>query len=365
MQRLSALGLTQATRAAYHADMDYVFLGGTGIRVSALCFGTMSFGGDADEDSSAALYARCREAGINFFDTADVYAGGASERILGKLMASERDELVLASKAYFPTGPGPNDRGSSRYHLMRTVEASLKRLGTDRLDLLYLHYFDAHTDPEETLRGVELLVQQGKVLHPALSNWSAWQTMLALGVEERHGWAKVACVQPMYNLVKRQAEVELLPMAQAMGLGVCPYSPLGGGLLSGKYTPYDGGARLEAATHPAASAQPVSGRIRDNKMYASRYAAPREHETAEAFARFAQERELHPVSLAVAWVASHPAVTCPILGARNVAQLEPALASCSVPMTPELRAELSALSPAPPLATDRAEEASGGTYGAR
>ncbi|MCA9577912.1 MAG: aldo/keto reductase [Sandaracinaceae bacterium] len=333
--------------------MDYVFLGGTGIRVSELCFGTMSFGGDANEETSAALYARCREAGINFFDTADVYSGGASERILGKLMAHERDALVIASKAYFPTGPGPNDRGSSRYHLTRTVEASLKRLGTDRLDLLYLHRFDERTQLEETLRGVELLVQQGKVLHPAISNWSAWQTMQALGVEERHGWAKAACLQPMYNLVKRQAEVEILPMAQAMGLGVCPYSPLGGGLLSGKYT---SGASADGAP---------SGRIRDNAMYASRYGDPREHQTAEAFAGFARDRGLHPVSLAVAWVGSHPAVTCPILGARSVAQLEPALASVELDMTAELRAEVSALSPAPPLATDRAEEAKGGGYGTR
>jgi aryl-alcohol dehydrogenase-like predicted oxidoreductase len=349
--------------------MDYVFLGGTGVRVSELCFGTMSFGGDADEDTSAALYARCREAGINFFDTADVYSNGASERILGKLMAAERDQLVIASKAYFPTGEGPNDRGTSRYHLTRAVEASLRRLGTDRLDVFYLHHFDQRTDIEETLRGVELLVQQGKVLHPAISNWSAWQAMLALGIEERRGWAKVACLQPMYNLVKRQAEVELLPMAQAMGLGVCPYSPLGGGLLSGKYA-----RALEGRTDPAAAGvgedEPAAGdagqgRIRDNKMYASRYADPREHETAARFAAFAQERGVHPVSLAVAWVASHPAVTCPILGARNVAQLEPALASVDVGMDATLRAEVSALSPAPALATDRAEEASGGTYGAR
>lgn len=355
--------LTAGGRSAYHRTMDYVFLGRTGIRVSELCFGTMSFGGDADEETSAALYARCRDAGVNFFDTADVYAGGASERILGKLMAHERDALVIASKAYFPTGKGPNDRGSSRYHLTRAVEASLRRLGTDRLDLLYLHYFDERTDPEETLRGVELLVQQGKVLHPALSNWSAWQSVLALGIQERRGWAKVACLQPMYNLAKRQAEVEILPMAAAQGLGVCPYSPLGGGLLSGKYV--SAGNAAASRDGAADEAESVSGRIRDNAMYASRYADPREHETAARFTRFAQERGVHPVSLAVRWVGSHPAVTSPILGARNVAQLAPALESVTVAMTPELRAEVSALSPTPPLATDRAEEASGLGYGAR
>ncbi len=327
--------------------MDYVFLGRTGVRVSELSFGTMSFGGDADEAMSAKLYAQTRDAGVTFYDTADVYAGGRSEEILGRLMAHERDELVVASKAYFPTGKGPNERGSSRYHLVRAVEASLRRLATDRIDILYLHRFDDKTALEESLRGLELLVQQGKILYPAASNFSAWQTMQALGISERQGWAPLACIQPMYNLVKRQAEVELLPMAEAMGLGVCTYSPLAGA---------DVGSPDDAET-PA--------RIRDNPMYAARYEADAERRIAASFTALANERGVHPVSLAIAWTAAQRAVTCPILGARNTEQLSPALASVEVEIDTDLQDAIAAISPAPPLATDRAEERKGATYGAR
>ena len=319
--------------------MDYRSLGHTGVQVSRLCFGTMSFGGDADETTSRALYRRCRDAGINFFDTADVYNAGRSETILGKLIATERDELVIATKAYFPSGKEPTARGSSRYHLVRAVEGSLRRLGTDRIDVLYLHHYDANTALDDTLKSVELLIQQGKVLYPAASNFAAWQAMRALGIAERQGWAKLAVLQPMYNLAKRQAEVEILPMAHAMNVGVCPYSPLAGGLLSGKY-----------------GSPGAEGRLTTNAMYKARYADPAHHDLAAHLSAIAHELDYHPATLAVAWVASHPAVTAPILGARNVAQLEPSLAAAEVPMTPELRARLSQLSPEPPPATDRTEE---------
>lgn len=330
--------------------MRYEFLGDTGVRVSRLAFGTMCFGGQADEATSAALFARCRDAGVNLFDCADVYQGGESERILGRLVASCRDEVVLTTKAYFPTGEGPNARGSSRYHLVRAVEASLRRLGTDRVDLFFLHRFDDSTALEETLRGVEILVSQGKILYPAVSNFAAWQTEKALGVAATNGWARLVAVQPMYNLVKRQAEVEILPMALAERLAVLPYSPLAGGLLTGRYT-----------AEPPAS----SGRLVDNAMYATRYADRGYAETARAFVALARERGLHPASLAVAWVASHPAVTAPLLGARTLEQLEPGLAAADIEVTPELRAEISALSPTPPPATDRNEEASEHNYGQR
>lgn len=316
--------------------MKFVPVGRSGLRVSALGFGTMSFGGDADAETSAALYRKAREAGINFFDTADVYNKGASEEILGRLIASERDAIVLASKAYFPTGGGPNDRGSSRFHLVRAVEASLRRLGTDRIDVFFLHRMDDDTPLEETLRAVEDLVRAGKVLYPAVSNFAAWQTTKALGLQARHSWAPLTAIQPMYNLVKRQAEVELLPMARSEGLGVFPYSPLGGGLLTGKY---------EAGS---------SGRITENATYQVRYERKKEH--AARFVRFATERGFSPVSLAIAWVAAHPAVTAPLLGARSLAQLEPALAASSITIDDALYAELAALTPAPPPATDRNEE---------
>ncbi len=330
--------------------METRFMGRTGVRVSRLCMGTMAFGGDADEATSARIYARARDAGINFFDCADVYAGGRSEEILGRLVAGHRDELVLTTKAYFPTGAGPNERGSSRFHLVRAVEASLRRLGTDFVDLFFLHRFDDATALDETLRAVEDLVRTGKVLYPAVSNFSAWQTMKALGMQRQFGWSPIVASQPMYNLAKRQAEVEILPMAAAEGLAVMPYSPLGGGLLSGKY---------------GVGKRPGSGRLLDNKMYGVRYGADRNYEVAERLTALAAERGQHPATLAVAWVASHPAVTAPLVGGRSLEQLEPVFAAAELTLSAEERAEISALSPTPPPATDRNEETSAHNYGAR
>jgi aryl-alcohol dehydrogenase-like predicted oxidoreductase len=215
--------------------VEYRPLGNTGVQVSSLCYGTMSFGGEADEDTSAAMYRRCREAGINFFDCANGYAGGRSEEILGSLITSERSDVIITSKVYFPTGDDLNARGASRRHIMQAIEDSLRRLKTDRIDVYFIHHFDDLTPLEETLRALDDLVQQGKILYPAASNFAAWQVAKGLGISARHEWARFECIQPMYNLVKRQAEVELLPMAQSEKLGVIPYSPLGGGLLSGKY----------------------------------------------------------------------------------------------------------------------------------
>ncbi|UCC53675.1 MAG: aldo/keto reductase, partial [Anaerolineaceae bacterium] len=170
--------------------MEYRLLGSTGVEVSQLCFGTMSFGGDADEAISAALFQRCRDAGINFFDCANVYQRGRAEEILGGLMADCRDELVITSKFRFPMGDGPNQSGTSRRHIMAAVEASLKRLNTDRIDLYFIHHFDANTPLESTLRAFDDLVTQGKILYPAVSNFAAWQIAKALGISAREGWAR-------------------------------------------------------------------------------------------------------------------------------------------------------------------------------
>jgi aryl-alcohol dehydrogenase-like predicted oxidoreductase len=321
--------------------MDYKLLGKTGVRVSALCFGVMSFGGDADEATSAAMFERCREAGINFFDCANGYAAGRSEEILGRLIAPCRDEVIITSKVYFPTGPDINARGASRRHIRAAVEASLKRLNTDYIDVYFIHHFDDQTPLEETLRALDDLVRAGKILYPAASNFAAWQVAKALGISAREGWARFECIQPMYNLTKRQAEVELLPMAQSEQLGVITYSPLGGGLLTGKY---------------GSSRRPDAGRLMENQMYQTRYGDTSYYEMAERFTAFARERDLEPASLAVAWVASHPAVTAPIIGARNLEQLEGSLKALDIDMTDELRAQISALSPEPPPATDRNEE---------
>ena len=329
--------------------MKYGPLGRTGVQVSELCFGTMPFGGDANEETSAAMYAACRDAGINFFDTADTYNDGESERILGRLMKGHRDDLVVATKCYNPQGDDINARGTSRRHVTRAVEASLRRLGTDRVEVLFLHQFDELTPIDEQMRGLEDLVRSGKVLYPAASNYAAWQTLAALAVQERHGWSRLEVLEPMYNLVKRQAEVEILPMAEAHQIAVIPYSPAAGGLLSGKYA--DGGGGGGGGGNRS--------RLHTNQMYQVRYGEEWFHDTAGRFAAFCRERGLHPVGAAVAWVGAHPAITAPIIGARNLDQLRASLDSVSIDMTPALRAEISALSRTPPPATDRTEERAG------
>lgn len=321
--------------------MEYRLLGRTGVKVSQLCFGTMSFGGDADEATSAAMYKRCRDAGINFFDCANVYVGGRSEEILGKLIAGERDQLVITSKVFGSTGPDINQGGLSRRHILLEVENSLRRLQTDRLDLLFVHQFDRDTPIEETVRALDDLVSQGKILYPAVSNWAAWQIAKAHGISARENLARFECIQPMYNLTKRQVEVEILPFAQSEQVGVIPYSPLGGGLLTGKYGIKD---------------RPDSGRLVSNQMYMKRYGEADYYQVAEDFTAHAKDRGVHPATLAVAWVMHHPGVTAPIIGARSVEQLEASLDAVNVEMTPEWRAEISALSYEPPLPTDRSEE---------
>jgi aryl-alcohol dehydrogenase-like predicted oxidoreductase len=320
--------------------MEYATAGGTGVLVSPLCFGTMSFGSEADEATSAEMFARCRDAGINFFDTANIYGGGASEKVLGKLIAGSRDDLVITSKVFFPTGGDVNARGLSRRHVVRAVEESLDRLGTDRLDFYFVHAFDERTPIEETLRALDDLVSQGKILYPAVSNWAAWQIATALGISAREGLARFELIQPMYNLVRRQAEVEILPLAQAANLGVITYSPLGGGLLTGKY---------------GTGKRPGTGRLVEDARYIDRYGLSSDYETADRFSAFAAEAGLNPATLAVAWVMASPAVTAPIIGARNMSQLADSLAALDVVMTPELRAEVSALSATPAPATDRTE----------
>jgi len=347
---LPSEGQTSGSTREDPKKMEYKYLGRTGVKVSAVCLGTMSFGGDADEATSEALFWRCREAGVNFFDCADVYAAGRSEEILGRLIADCREQLVIATKGYFPMGSDVNARGSSRYNLSNAVDASLRRLRTDRIDLYYLHRFDDETALEETLRALEDLVRKGKILYPALSNFAAWQAAKAVGLQERHGWGRFVCVQPMYNLLKRQAEVEVLPMAAGEGLGVTPYSPLAGGLLSGKY---------------GVDRRPETGRLVTNKMYQTRYGSPSYYETADRFVKLARGRGHHPAALGIAWVASHPAVTAPIIGARDLDQLEVCLGATKIEMTGELRESISALSPTPPPATDRNEEATEFSYGSR
>ena len=330
--------------------MQHAWLGKTGVRVSRLALGAMAFGGDADETTASELWRVARAAGVNFIDTADVYNEGRSEEIVGRLARGERDELVIATKAYFPTSQGPNARGSSRFHLVRACEASLRRLATDRIDVYYLHRFDDVTALDESLRALDDLVRAGKILYPACSNFAAWQVAQALGVAATQRLAPIVAVQPMYNLVKRTAEVEILPMAKSLGVAVVPYSPTGGGLLTGKY---------------GAQRKPERGRLVDWKLYKTRYADPAMYEIADRFCALAAELGHAPATLAVAWVASHPSVTSVLVGARDVGQLQQALAAAELVLDDATRAKISGLSPEPPPATDRNEEVTAHNFGAR
>ena len=321
--------------------MEYTFLGNSGVQVSRLCMGTMTFGDEADKDESAAMFKRCREAGINFFDCANVYSQGKAEEILGELIHGCRDDLVITTKVWGKMGDDINSQGCSRRHIFAAAEASLKRLKTSYIDVYLLHRFDPHTPLEETLSALNDLVTQGKVRYIGASNFAAWQMAKALGLAAQHDWPSLKCVQPMYNLVKRQAEVEILPFAEHENVAVISYNPLGGGLLTGKY-----GKSIEES----------SNRLGSNKMYRKRYGDEWMLDAALDYVSYARDHGYNPVSLAVAWVAAHPAITAPIIGARNVAQLEDSLAAAAIPMTDELYADLCKIAPTPVPATDRSEE---------
>ena len=322
-------------------SMEYTFLGNSGVQVSRLCMGTMTFGDEADKDESAAMFKRCREAGINFFDCADVYSQGKAEEILGELSQGCRDDLVITTKVWGQMGEDINSQGCSRRHIFAAAEASLKRLKTSYIDVYLLHRFDPHTPLEETLSALKDLVTQGKVRYIGASNFAAWQLAKAQGLAAQHDWPSLKCIQPMYNLVKRQAEVEILPFAEHENVAVISYNPLGGGLLTGKY-----GKNIEDS----------SNRLGSNKMYRKRYGDEWMLDAALDYVSYARDNGYNPVSLAVAWVAAHPGITAPIIGARNVAQLEDSLAAMDIPMTEELYADLCKIAPTPVPATDRSEE---------
>lgn len=301
-----------------------------GAPLSPLCFGTMQFGGTADAGASRAMYDACREAGVNHFDTAHVYTGGASETLLGQFIKTERDAIFVATKVAYTGGAG-------RENINATFEASRRRLQLDCIDLLYLHRFDPDTPSEETFEALARLQQAGKFRHIGVSNYAAWQVVKAQGVAAAMG-TYIDMIQPMYSLVKRQAEVELLPMAKSEGIGVAAYSPLGAGLLTGKDT------------------RRGDGRLATDSRYASRYGQPWMHKTARRFAALATQMQMDPATLAVAWVARHPSVTCPIISARTVDQLRPSLAAAQISLSDEDYARISALSQTPAPATDRLEE---------
>lgn len=299
--------------------------------ISRFAFGTMQFGGNADARDAAEMFEACLAAGITHFDTAYVYTDGTSEEMLGRLAAPDRDRLVIATKAGYTGGAGAAN-------LRSQFDISRRRLDMDHVDILYLHRFDPETDLAETLDCFAALKAEGLISYVGLSNFAAWQVIKAAVLAEARG-IRIDILQPMYNLVKRQAEVEILPMAADQGILVAPYSPLGGGLLTGKY-------RTGQAT----------GRLATDDRYAARYGQGWMHETAVSLAALADELGVAPATLAAAWVARHPTAPSPILSARNLAQLQPSLAATTFDMDLSLYNRISALSRTPPPATDRIEE---------
>jgi aryl-alcohol dehydrogenase-like predicted oxidoreductase len=301
-----------------------------GTPASRLAFGTMQFGGRADANASRAMFDACIDAGITHFDTAHVYTDGASETLLGGFLSTRRDDLIIATKAAY-------DGGSGRANLLGSAETSRSRMQLDTLDVLYLHRFDPDTDMHESFQTFAELKTAGHIRHIGLSNFAAWQVVKAAGIAAKFD-LDIAVIQPMYNLVKRQAEVEILPMADDLGILVAPYSPLGGGLLTGKY------AKGEA------------GRLTEDDRYAARYAPDVMHGAAAGLAALAGEMGMDPATLAVAWVTAHPTGPSPIISARSTAQLAPSLEAMTYDMPADVYAKISALSPTPPPATDRIEE---------
>jgi aryl-alcohol dehydrogenase-like predicted oxidoreductase len=297
--------------------MEYRSLGTSGLKVSPLCLGTMMFGAATDEATAARIVARAREQGVNFIDTADGYAGGRSEEITGRAIRSDRSWWVLATKCANPTGPGPNARGLSRRHLEQAVEASLRRLGTDVIDLLYLHKEDHATPLSETVHALADLIRAGKIRYFGLSNYRAWRVAEVCRLCDEAGIDRPAASQPLYNALNREVEVEHLPACGYFGLGVVPYSPLARGVLTGKYRP---------DAPPAAETR--AGR-RDRRMLESEW-RPESLRIAQEIAAHATARGMAPGQFAMAWVLRNRLVAAAVAGPRTEAQWDDYVGSLSV-----------------------------------
>lgn len=312
--------------------MQYRKMGRTGLKVSELCLGTMTFGDQASEADAIAMTHGAIEAGINFIDTADMYVHGRSEQIVGKAIKGRRDEIVLATKGGNPTGPNPNDQGASRKHIMHALEQSLKRLDTDYVDLYYIHRPDYTTPIEETLRALDDLVHQGKVRYIACSNFRAFQVCKALWVSDVRGLARFDCIQPPYNILTRDIEYELLPLCATEGLGVCTYNPLAGGLLTGKHDP----------TKPPASGTRFTNE-RMGKMYYERYWNESNFRAVEQFRALAAKSGKDMVQMALAWVLSNQDITSVIIGATSTKHIQHNIQAVDVQLSEEEMAACDAI----------------------
>jgi aryl-alcohol dehydrogenase-like predicted oxidoreductase len=302
-----------------------------GAPLSRLTFGTMQFGGKADIDQSRLMFERARLSGVNHFDTAVGYNGGASEKILGAFIKEDRDDIFVATKVGYLGG-------ASKNNILQHFETCKQQLNEDAVDLLYMHRFDDETPLEETFETLSELQSAGAIRYIGVSNYAAWQILKAQNIAKSMS-TKIDVVQPMYSLVKRQAEVEIIPACEDQGIKVIPYSPLGGGLLTGKYA--TGG----------------TGRLTEDARYKARYDQSWMHEAAVELSLMAAGIDTDPATLAVAWVAAHQAKLSPIISARSEEQLLPSLAAEEFQITPEIYDEITALSTTPTPATDRLEEA--------
>ena len=306
--------------------MQTVNLGRTGLRVSRVCLGAMSYGSSAwrpwvlDEDASRPFIRRALELGIDFFDTADMYSLGRSEEVLGRALRdfASRDQVVLATKLFFPIGDGANDRGLSRKHVHAAIDASLRRLGTEYVDLYQIHRFDPDTPLEETLEALDRIVRAGKVRYLGASSMYAWQLMKMLGMQERHGWTRFSAMQNHYNLVYREEEREMMPLCVAEGLGVMPWSPLARGLLTGTRK------SVTSDASPRAAIDEYSRSLYDDAL---------DMPVVERVQGLARERGVPTAQVALAWLLHRPGVTAPIIGATKLGHLDDAVAAVDLALT--------------------------------
>jgi aryl-alcohol dehydrogenase-like predicted oxidoreductase len=322
--------------------MDYRQLGHSGLRVSALTLGTMTFGGrdkfasvgSTNVDGATRQVDMCLDAGVNLIDTADVYSDGLSEEIVGKTLKGRRDRVLLATKARMPMGDGPNDAGLSRHHLIRACEASLRRLGTDHIDLYQVHEWDGATPLEETLGALDHLVSSGKVRYIGCSNYAGWHVMKALGISERRGLQRFVSQQIYYSLQSRDAEYELVPVSLDQGLGILVWSPLAGGLLSGKYRRGEQGP--EGSRHLTDWGEPP---VRNEDQV---------YDVVDALVEIAEAHDASPAQVALAWLLGRPGVASVVVGARTDEQLADNLGAADLTLEDDERSRLDELS-APPL----------------
>jgi 1-deoxyxylulose-5-phosphate synthase len=326
-------------RAGNVRAMEHVRLGRSGLQVSRLCLGTMTFGVQSDEATAIAIMDRAAEAGVDFLDSSDAYplggdlaSRGLTEEIIGRWLRGKRDRFIIATKCFAPTGPAPFDAGNSRKHIMSAVEASLRRLQTDYIDLYQLHGYDPATPIDETLGALDDLVHSGKVRYIGCSNFLTYQLVRAIGRSETFRLARFDSVQPRYNLLFRQIEREMLPFCEEDGVGVISYNPLAGGLLSGK--------------HDASAPPPDGSRFTlgwAGQIYQQRYWHEPAFETVEAIRKLADQAGVSLVTLAVAWVLANKAITAPIIGASRPDQLGASLAATTWALDPDLKRQLDEL----------------------